>query len=91
MHWTSEGITDMVFQKEKFLLSFNMKQPGIVAIFQKTYLNMPFLTWELRPTGVDSCCLNVTGNLMEVELEFKVPLVYNEFTSKNNLFFQNYP
>lgn len=72
MCWTFDGIINMAYEEETRVLSFDMIEPGIVGLFQKIYLNMPFKGWELRPIAVDSCYLSVTGKLTKVEFEFKV-------------------
>ena len=69
--WKVDGILDVQWYPIR-IISFKTSEPGIYGLFQKTYLNIPFRTWELRPKAENSCYLTVTGAMVEAEFVFKV-------------------
>ena len=70
-HWKTNAISDITYGENKSIC-FKTKTPGIFALFQKTYINMPFRSWEIRPKAENCCYLIISGPKTEVEFEFKV-------------------
>ena len=59
---------------------------------QDIYLNMPFQTWQIRPTGLNECVFNIIGAITEVDIVVKVyflnyaELIYSGITLRRTCF-----
>jgi len=54
------------------IIAFKISEPGTYGLFQKTYLNIPFRSWELKPKAENSCYLTITGAMVEAEFVIEV-------------------
>jgi hypothetical protein len=62
---------DLKFNEEKQILSFRAGRLGPLAIAAFRYVNLPYQTWELKPT-TNGIILSITAVVMLVEFLFKV-------------------
>ncbi|XP_037552068.1 dynein axonemal intermediate chain 7 [Nematolebias whitei] len=66
--WRMDGITDVSFEETKAKISFRMETFQPFVLMQKTYVNLPFQSWELRPLGQDSARFSVSGPLFNLSI-----------------------
>jgi len=81
-HWKLDGINDLRYEKDDRLVFFRTKYFGPFAVVQDIYLNMPFESWSLCPTGLNECVLNIKGALVEVNIKIKNSLCCASFPFK---------
>ncbi|KAM4727994.1 dynein axonemal intermediate chain 7 [Anableps anableps] len=66
--WRRDGIADVSYDEAEAKLSFTMETFQIFALMQKTYCNLPFQSWELRPLGQNSALFTVKGALIDITI-----------------------
>ncbi|XP_067346496.1 dynein axonemal intermediate chain 7 isoform X1 [Channa argus] len=66
--WRMDGITDLSYKEEEAEISFKMSSFQAFVVMQKTYANLPFLSWELRPLGQDCAVYTVRGALITLSI-----------------------
>uniref|UniRef100_A0A3Q3F400 Dynein axonemal intermediate chain 7 n=1 Tax=Kryptolebias marmoratus TaxID=37003 RepID=A0A3Q3F400_KRYMA len=66
--WRMDGITDVSFEQAEAKVSFKAETFQPFVLMQKTYVNLPFQSWELRPLGQDSARLSVNGALFNLSI-----------------------
>ncbi|XP_037837308.1 dynein intermediate chain CFAP94, axonemal [Kryptolebias marmoratus] len=69
--WRMDGITDVSFEQAEAKVSFKAETFQPFVLMQKTYVNLPFQSWELRPLGQDSARLSVNGALFNLSITVK--------------------
>ena len=67
-----DGITDVSYEEAEAKLSFKMDSFQAFVLMQKTYANLPFQSWELRPLGQDSALFTVNGALLDLSITIQV-------------------
>lgn len=67
-----DGITDISYDESEAKISFKMDSFQAFALMQKTYANLPFQSWELRPLGQDSALYTVNGAFMNISITIQV-------------------
>ncbi|XP_057317605.1 dynein axonemal intermediate chain 7-like isoform X2 [Hydractinia symbiolongicarpus] len=70
-HWRTSGITDFRYETDERMVFFRTAFFGSFALMQDIYLNMPFQSWQLRPTSLNECVLNIIGGETEVDIVIK--------------------
>ncbi|XP_076731977.1 dynein axonemal intermediate chain 7 isoform X4 [Maylandia zebra] len=66
--WRMDGITDISYDESEAKISFKMDSFQAFALMQKTYANLPFQSWELRPLGQDSALYTVNGAFINISI-----------------------
>uniref|UniRef100_A0A3Q4I3L2 Dynein axonemal intermediate chain 7 n=1 Tax=Neolamprologus brichardi TaxID=32507 RepID=A0A3Q4I3L2_NEOBR len=66
--WRMDGITDISYDESEAKISFKADSFQAFALMQKTYANLPFQSWELRPLGQDSALYTVNGAFMNISI-----------------------
>jgi Cancer susceptibility candidate 1 C-terminal len=79
--WSTEDLHDLKFNEEKQILSFRAGRLGPLAIAAFRYVNLPYQTWELKPTS-NGIILSITAVVMLVEFLFKVLFIFIYFYLK---------
>ncbi|KAL1775914.1 CASC1 isoform X2 [Sigmodon hispidus] len=69
--WKKDGISDVFYNREDRLLTFNLDTLGPVTLIQDAHINMPYQSWELRPLGVNRALLTVTTLFTELQIHIK--------------------
>uniref|UniRef100_A0A3Q2CFS3 Dynein axonemal intermediate chain 7 n=1 Tax=Cyprinodon variegatus TaxID=28743 RepID=A0A3Q2CFS3_CYPVA len=69
--WRWDGITDVSYEKAEAKISFKMETFQTFALMQKTYANLPFQGWELRPLGQDSVLFTIKGAIFDITITIK--------------------
>ena len=67
-----DGITDLSYEEEEAKITFKMEFFQPFVLLQKTYANLPFQSWELRPLGQDSALFTVNGALIDLSVMIQV-------------------
>ncbi|XP_016052873.1 PREDICTED: protein CASC1 [Miniopterus natalensis] len=88
-HWKTDGISNVSYKSEERLITFSLETLGPVTLVQDTHINMPYLSWELRPLDVNKTLLTVTTIFMEIQIQIKkdvcmlasIKLKYQEHSS----------
>jgi len=70
-HWKTTGITDVTYDETERTISFKSAEFGAFSVMQDSHLNMPFQSWELKPSWVNQCRLTVTAAIAEAEIDVK--------------------
>lgn len=70
--WRMDGITDISYDESEAKISFKADSFQAFALMQKTYANLPFQSWELRPLGQDSALYTVNGAFMNISITIQV-------------------
>ncbi|KAK5613900.1 hypothetical protein CRENBAI_014665 [Crenichthys baileyi] len=66
--WRRDGVTDVSYEEAGAKISFKMETFQTFALMQRTYANLPFQSWELRPLGQDSALFTVKGALINITI-----------------------
>ncbi|XP_070410538.1 dynein axonemal intermediate chain 7 isoform X2 [Nothobranchius furzeri] len=66
--WRMDGISDIAYEEAEAKLSFSMETFQPFVLMQKTYLNLPFQSWELRPLGRSSALFTIEGALFNLSI-----------------------
>uniref|UniRef100_A0A3B4F8D8 Dynein axonemal intermediate chain 7 n=1 Tax=Pundamilia nyererei TaxID=303518 RepID=A0A3B4F8D8_9CICH len=66
--WRMDGISDISYDEPEAKISFKMDSFQAFALMQKTYANLPFQSWELRPLGQDSALYTVNGAFINISI-----------------------
>uniref|UniRef100_A0A3P8STM4 Dynein axonemal intermediate chain 7 n=1 Tax=Amphiprion percula TaxID=161767 RepID=A0A3P8STM4_AMPPE len=66
--WRMDGITDVSYDEAQAKISFKMDSFQAFVLMQKTYANLPFRSWELRPLGQDAAIFTVSGALIDLSI-----------------------
>ncbi|XP_010736517.3 dynein axonemal intermediate chain 7 isoform X2 [Larimichthys crocea] len=66
--WRMDGITDILYEEEEAKISFKMDSFQAFVLMQETYVNFPFQSWELRPSGQDSAVFTINGALIDLSI-----------------------
>ncbi|XP_022073332.2 dynein axonemal intermediate chain 7 [Acanthochromis polyacanthus] len=66
--WRMDGITDVSYDEAEAKISFKMDSFQAFVLMQKTYANLPFQSWELRPLGQDAAIFMVNGALIDLSI-----------------------
>ncbi|KAM6895697.1 dynein axonemal intermediate chain 7 [Xenentodon cancila] len=69
--WKTDGITDVLFEEAEAKISFKMDSFQPFVLLQKTYVNLPFQNWELRPLGQDSALFTINGALINLSITIR--------------------
>ncbi|XP_019399947.1 PREDICTED: protein CASC1 isoform X3 [Crocodylus porosus] len=69
--WRTDGISNINYKMEEKQVSFEMDSFYTVALLQDLHLNMPYQSWELRPTDIDELFLTVVTAFAEVQIQIK--------------------
>ncbi|KAM5262775.1 dynein axonemal intermediate chain 7 [Ctenodactylus gundi] len=70
-HWRTDGISDTIYRPEDRLITFNLDTLGPVSLAQDAHVNMPYLSWELRPLDTNSVLLMVTTLFTEIQVHIR--------------------
>lgn len=70
--WRMDGITDILYEEEEAKISFKMDSFQAFVLMQETYVNFPFQSWELRPSGQDSAVFTINGALIDLSITIQV-------------------
>lgn len=70
--WRTDGISNINYKMEEKQVSFEMDSFYTVALLQDLHLNMPYQSWDLRPTDIDELFLTVVTAFAEVQIQIKV-------------------
>ncbi|XP_065336687.1 dynein axonemal intermediate chain 7 homolog [Cloeon dipterum] len=73
-YWSTEDLHDLKFNEEKQILSFRAGRLGSLALAAFRYTNLPYQTWELKPTS-NGILFSITAAVVVVEFIFKDGLV----------------
>ncbi|XP_006027400.1 protein CASC1 isoform X1 [Alligator sinensis] len=69
--WRTDGISNINYKMEEKQVSFEMDSFYTVALLQDLHLNMPYQSWDLRPTDIDELFLTVITAFAEVQIQIK--------------------
>ncbi|KYO36736.1 protein CASC1 isoform D [Alligator mississippiensis] len=69
--WRTDGISNINYKMEEKQVSFEMDSFYTVALLQDLHLNMPYQSWDLRPTDIDELFLTVVTAFAEVQIQIK--------------------
>ncbi|XP_067998072.1 dynein axonemal intermediate chain 7 isoform X2 [Melanerpes formicivorus] len=69
--WRTDGIRNVVYERQKKRITFQLGTFSAVTLLQDAHLNMPYQAWELRPTGVDEALLAVTTGFATIQIQMK--------------------
>ncbi|KAM5173872.1 dynein axonemal intermediate chain 7 isoform 1-T1 [Callospermophilus lateralis] len=69
--WRTDGISNVSYDAEARLISFNLETFGPVTLIQDSHVNMPFLSWELKPLEINNILLIVTTLFTEIQIQIK--------------------
>ncbi|NXJ00929.1 CASC1 protein, partial [Psophia crepitans] len=69
--WRTDSISNVTYEVQEKSVTFEMGAFYTIALLQDAHLNMPYLAWELRPTGVDEALLAVTAVFATVQVQIK--------------------
>ncbi|OXB58298.1 hypothetical protein ASZ78_012581, partial [Callipepla squamata] len=72
--WRTDGISNITYKTQEKSITFETDAFYTVALLQDVHLNMPYRTWELRPTGTDEALFIITTVFAEVQIQIKAPL-----------------
>lgn len=70
--WRTDGITDISFKEAEAKISFKMETFLPFVLMQKTYINLPFQSWELQPLGPSSARFSINGPLFDLSITVQV-------------------
>ncbi|KAH0617144.1 hypothetical protein JD844_028844 [Phrynosoma platyrhinos] len=70
--WRTDDIGEVVYNMKEKEISFKMNGFFTITLLQDAHLNMPYQSWELRPTGLDEAIFNILTTFAEVQIEIKV-------------------
>ncbi|KAJ8392335.1 hypothetical protein AAFF_G00076990 [Aldrovandia affinis] len=71
LQWRRDGIYETTYDAPTSTISFKMDSFHTFTLLQDAYANMPFESWELRPLGMNSALLTISGGLTEVSITIK--------------------
>ncbi|KAM9845823.1 dynein axonemal intermediate chain 7 [Aulostomus maculatus] len=69
--WRMDGFTQVFYDEAAAKISLKMDSFHTFVLMQKTYANLPFRSWELRPLGPDSALLSFNGALMDLSIKIQ--------------------
>uniref|UniRef100_A0A8C9PBF4 Dynein axonemal intermediate chain 7 n=1 Tax=Spermophilus dauricus TaxID=99837 RepID=A0A8C9PBF4_SPEDA len=69
--WRTDGISNVSYDAEARLISFSLETFGPVTLIQDSHVNMPFLSWELKPLEINNVLLIVTTLFTEIQIQIK--------------------
>ncbi|XP_075754692.1 dynein axonemal intermediate chain 7 isoform X3 [Pelodiscus sinensis] len=69
--WRTDGINDIKYKMKEKQISFDMDAFYTITLIQDAHLNMPYQSWELRPTGTDELLFTVVTAFAEVQMQIK--------------------
>nr|XP_044995479.1 dynein axonemal intermediate chain 7 isoform X2 [Jaculus jaculus] len=70
-HWKKDGISDVLYNREKRLITFSLETLGPVTLIQDAHINMPYQSWELRPLDMNKVLLTVTTVFTDIQIHIK--------------------
>ncbi|XP_071466153.1 dynein axonemal intermediate chain 7 isoform X4 [Marmota flaviventris] len=70
-HWRTDGISNVSYDAEARLISFSLETFGPLTLIQDSHVNMPFLSWELKPLEINNVLLIVTTLFTEIQIQIK--------------------
>ncbi|XP_051011544.1 dynein axonemal intermediate chain 7 isoform X2 [Acomys russatus] len=69
--WRTDGISNIVYNRETRLITFSLDTVGPVALIQDAHINMPYQSWELRPLDANKVLMTVTTLFLELQIHIK--------------------
>ncbi|OXB74523.1 UNVERIFIED_CONTAM: hypothetical protein H355_011486 [Colinus virginianus] len=69
--WRTDGISNITYKTQEKSITFETDAFYTIALLQDVHLNMPYRTWELRPTGTDEALFIITTVFAEVQIQIK--------------------
>uniref|UniRef100_A0A8C5ZUI8 Dynein axonemal intermediate chain 7 n=1 Tax=Marmota marmota marmota TaxID=9994 RepID=A0A8C5ZUI8_MARMA len=69
--WRTDGISNVSYDAEARLISFSLETFGPLTLIQDSHVNMPFLSWELKPLEINNVLLIVTTLFTEIQIQIK--------------------
>ncbi|NXJ06559.1 CASC1 protein, partial [Odontophorus gujanensis] len=69
--WRTDGISNIAYKTWEKSITFETDAFYTIALLQDIHLNMPYHTWELRPTGTDEALFIITTVFAEVQIQIK--------------------
>ncbi|XP_038627637.1 dynein intermediate chain CFAP94, axonemal isoform X2 [Tachyglossus aculeatus] len=69
--WRTDGFGNVYYNMEERQLSFTLESLCPVALMQDTHLNMPYQSWELRPTGLNAALFVVLTTFTELKIQIQ--------------------
>ncbi|XP_064316260.1 dynein axonemal intermediate chain 7 isoform X2 [Phalacrocorax carbo] len=72
--WRTDGISNITYEAQEKLITFEMGTFYTIALLQDAHLNMPYQAWELQPAGMDEALLTVTTVFATIQIQIKAPL-----------------
>ncbi|XP_030069841.1 dynein axonemal intermediate chain 7 isoform X2 [Microcaecilia unicolor] len=70
-NWRTDYITNKTYYIEDKKISFKMNSFYTFTLFQNAHINMPYLSWELRPEGMNAAMFTITSAFTDFQLEIK--------------------
>ncbi|XP_042325811.1 dynein axonemal intermediate chain 7 isoform X5 [Sceloporus undulatus] len=70
--WRTDDIGEVVYNMKEKEISFKMNGFFTITLLQDAHLNMPYQSWELRPTGLDEAVFTILTTFAELQIEIKV-------------------
>ncbi|XP_004479989.1 dynein axonemal intermediate chain 7 isoform X2 [Dasypus novemcinctus] len=69
--WRTDGIRNVSYNSEERLVTFSLEAFGPVTLIQDSHINMPYLSWELRPLQANEVLLTMTTVFTELQIQIK--------------------
>ncbi|XP_060632378.2 dynein axonemal intermediate chain 7 [Anolis sagrei] len=69
--WRTDDIGEVVYNMQEKEIAFKMNGFFTITLLQDAHLNMPYQSWELRPTGLDEAAFCVLTTFAEVQIDIK--------------------
>ncbi|XP_062839307.1 dynein axonemal intermediate chain 7 isoform X2 [Anolis carolinensis] len=70
--WRTDDIGEVVYNMKEKEIAFKMNGFFTITLLQDAHLNMPYQSWELRPTGLDEASFCILTTFAEVQFDIKV-------------------
>nr|XP_033806747.1 protein CASC1 isoform X2 [Geotrypetes seraphini] len=70
-NWRTDYISNKIYSVEDNKISFKMKSCYTFTLFQNDHINMPYLSWELRPEGLNGAIFSISSAFTDVQFEIK--------------------
>ncbi|XP_068134117.1 dynein axonemal intermediate chain 7 isoform X2 [Hyperolius riggenbachi] len=70
-NWKTDLIMDKSYNPELRQLSFKMDAFYTFSLIQDAHLNMPYESWELRPSGMNEVSLMISSAFTDIHIEIK--------------------
>lgn len=71
--WSTDGFYDIRFREDSLQMSFRTTKFGIIGLAHNRWSNLPYQSWEIRPTGgPNSVIFILTAAMAVVEFTIKV-------------------